>query len=942
MPNLLQVQVALKRPIKGNPDATLSYTVPAHLHSQVQTGQMVWVPLQNQFVQGVILSLSPYPTNADYRLRDIADIADPEAIIPPIGLELARAVADHILVSLYDVLTLMLPPGTAQTAAWTWRVTPAGLDADLASLPEQERGMLYYLRKQGETTEQELQRVLHGSKQKLREIWEHLEERGFIAQGIQRSKPKVKPRMQRTARLLTTPEETPAILDKIARSPKQQAVVDWMADQTIGELAPPLTIPVGEIYQATGGNLSVLRSLETKHILVLETREVWRSPLVNEYVLPDSAPPLTTGQRHVWEQVAQALDSLFPSPSPPSPSSPSPSPPAPSPIQGEGEPSQSFRFPSPACGGRARDGGDARRDVACNVSPTRATSESSPSPPAPSPIQGEGEPQYSHHAVVREKQGRIFLLHGVTGSGKTEIYMRAVARVLRRGLQALILVPEIALTAQLVRRFAARFPEQLAVLHSQLSAGERYDEWRRVRQGKAQVVIGSRSAIFAPLARPGVIIVDEEHEPSYKQDDHPRYHARDVALMLGTLAKCVVILGSATPSVESYYAANHADYTLLSMPERVGTIDRGDGLIRSQPLPLPHVSLIDMRRELEQDNRSIFSRPLQTALAEVLERGEQAMLFLNRRGAAAFVMCRDCGYVATCPACGTSLVMHYDEHQASPNTTPTLACHACSHREIVPAFCPQCLSPNIKSFGVGTQRVEQEVVRLFPHARPLRWDRDTATGKGAHSRLLDQFLRHEADVLVGTQMIARGLDLPRVSLVGVVAADTGLFLPDFRSGERTFQLLTQVAGRAGRRSSGAKVIIQTYNPEHYALQAAREHDYLHFYQQEIGFRWQAQYPPYGRLVRFLKIHKSLATAEHAAETLAGNLIAAIKRNKLNGWRVIGPAPATIQRIRGRWRWHLLLWIPSDIPDTTNTLARLLDEFSPMHGWTIDVDPVHVL
>jgi primosomal protein N' (replication factor Y) len=879
MPTLLQAQVALKRPIKGNPDATLSYAIPIHLRDQVQLGQLVWVPLQNQFVQGVILSLAHSPSpNTDYRLRDIADIADPEAIIPPIGLELARAVADHIFVSLYDVLTLMLPPGTAQTAAWTWRVTPAGLDADLASLPEQERGILYYLRKQGETTEQELQRVLHGSKQKLRATWEHLLERGFIAQGIQRSKPKVKPRMQRTARLLTTPEETPAILDKITRSTKQQTVVDWMAAQPTGELATPPAIPVGEIYKATGGNLSVLRSLETKQILELETREVWRSPLVNEYVPPDSPPPLTTGQRQVWEQVAQALDTLFPS----------------------------------------------------------------PAPPAPVPIQSKGEPQHLHHPVVKEGQGRIFLLHGVTGSGKTEIYMRAVARVLRRGLQALILVPEIALTAQLVRRFAARFPEHLAVLHSQLSAGERYDEWRRVRQGKAQVVIGSRSAIFAPLARPGVIIVDEEHEPSYKQDDHPRYHARDVALMLGALAKGVVILGSATPSVESYYAANQGYYTLLSMPERVGTIDRGDGLIRSQPLPLPHVALIDMRRELEQDNRSIFSRPLQTALAEVLEQGEQAMLFLNRRGAAAFVMCRDCGYVATCPSCGTSLVLHYADHYESPNTTSTLACHACSHREIVPSFCPQCLSPNIKSFGVGTQRVEQEVVRLFPHARPLRWDRDTATGKGAHSRLLDQFLRHEADVLVGTQMIARGLDLPRVSLVGVVAADTALFLPDFRSGERTFQLLTQVAGRAGRRSSGAKVIIQTYTPEHYALQAAREHDYRHFYQQEIGFRRQAQYPPYGRLVRFLTMHKSQATAAHAAETLAGTLHAAIKRNHLAGWRVIGPAPATIQQIRGRWRWHLLLRIPSDIPDTTTTLATLLDEFSPMSGWTIDVDPVHVL
>jgi primosomal protein N' (replication factor Y) len=538
----------------------------------------------------------------------------------------------------------------------------------------------------------------------------------------------------------------------------------------------------------------------------------------------------------------------------------------------------------------------------------------------------------------------------VTGSGKTEIYLRAIGRVLRQGQQALVLVPEIALTAQLVRRFAARFPGRLAVLHSGLGLGERYDEWRRLRHGKAQLAIGSRSAVFAPLPNLGLIIVDEEHEASYKHDGAPRYHARDVARRLAAISGSVLILGSATPSVESYAQARAGDLELLELPERVGMASDANNMPRSVALPLPPVRIVDMRREIQQGHRSIFSRPLQQALAAALDQREQVILFLNRRGAAAFVMCRDCGHVVACPNCSSPLVVHYEEGlgggSPAPNPQPStphlLVCHSCNHRELVPAHCPECWSPRVKSFGVGTQRVVEEVAALFPEARALRWDRDSVGRKGDHTRMLDRFLAHEADVLVGTQMIAKGLDLPLVSVVGVVAADTGLHLPDFRAGERTFQLLTQVAGRAGRRSAGAQVVIQTYTPDHYALLAAQEHDYQAFFSQEIAFRRQTGYPPFSRLVRFVYASASDERSRRAAEDLAAEirrLAAALDLStgaepRLGEWGVIGPAPAFFHRQRNRFRWHLLL--------RAQNPGALLDALRIPPGWALDIDPAHML
>ncbi|HMO59695.1 MAG TPA: primosomal protein N', partial [Roseiflexaceae bacterium] len=525
-----------------------------------------------------------------------------------------------------------------------------------------------------------------------------------------------------------------------------------------------------------------------------------------------------------------------------------------------------------------------------------------------------------------------FLLHGVTGSGKTEIYLRAIARTLRHGRQALVLVPEIALTAQLVRRFAARFPGRLAVLHSGLALGERYDEWRRLRRGEAALAIGSRSAIFAPLPDLGLIIVDEEHDPAYKLDSAPRYHARDIAIELAAISGAVLVLGSATPSVESYYAAQIRRITLLELPDRVGMARGSDGLPRSEALPLPPVTIVDMRRELQAGNRSIFSKPLQQAMTAALERNEQVILYLNRRGSAAFVLCRDCGHVVACPNCSSPLTVHDDEQAGMPPSL--LICHACNHREEVPALCPNCWGRRIRSFGIGTQRVVDEVTALFPAARSLRWDRDSISRKGDHTRMLDRFLNHQADVLVGTQMIAKGLDLPLVSVVAVSLKKTGLHLPDFRATERSFQLLTQVAGRAGRRSSGARVVMQTYTPDHYVLRAAQEHDFHGFYRQEIAFRRQADYPPFSRLVRYLYSSASDAAGRKAAEALAGRLRQAAQRLLGDEWGIIGPAPAFFHRQRNRYRWHLLL--------RTRHPALLLEAFDPGPGWVVDVDPINVL
>jgi primosomal protein N' (replication factor Y) len=517
--------------------------------------------------------------------------------------------------------------------------------------------------------------------------------------------------------------------------------------------------------------------------------------------------------------------------------------------------------------------------------------------------------------TLAEGKSKVFLLHGVTGSGKTEVYLQALAETVRRGKKGIALVPEIALTPQTIERFAARFPHRVAVLHSKLSLGEQFDEWQRLRKGDFDVVIGSRSAIFAPQPNLGLIVIDEEQEWTYKQQDKsPRYHARAVALKLAELSGATVILGSATSDVESFHRAQKGDYHLLELPERVTPYDGS---------ALPQVEIVDMREELKAGNQSLFSTSLFQAMGQAIANKEQVILFLNRRGAASFIQCRSCGFVMRCRRCDVPLSYHLTEDR--------LVCHQCNYNIKVPESCPQCGRRRIKFLGVGTQKLEQEVGYTFPQAKLLRWDSDVTRGRHAHDEILAKFRAHDADILIGTQMVAKGLDLPLVTLVGVVSADTALNLPDFRSGERTFQLLSQVAGRAGRGTKGGKVIIQTYSPEHYAIRAAAGHDYAAFYEQEIEYRRQLHNPPFNQLAGLTYNHTNDALCQREAERMKRFLEQEIAAKGISGIEIIGPAPAFIHRLRGRFRWQLVL--------RGTELSAFLSPLPLPPGWTVDIDPM---
>jgi primosomal protein N' (replication factor Y) len=512
----------------------------------------------------------------------------------------------------------------------------------------------------------------------------------------------------------------------------------------------------------------------------------------------------------------------------------------------------------------------------------------------------------------------VFLLFGVTGSGKTEIYLRALAQVIAAGKRGICLIPEIALTQQTVERFANRFPGRVAVLHSGLSPGEQFDEWQWIMEGNCDVVIGPRSALFAPLPNLGLIIIDEEHEWTYKQEDKsPRYHARDVAIKLAQLSDAVVILGSATPDIGSFHKAQQGEYYLIQLKERI--TPRGYS-------PLPEVSIVDLREELKAGNTSLFSRSLLAAMKETLAQGEQIILFLNRRGTATFVRCRNCGFVFRCPRCSVALTYHSVEKK--------LICHRCRYSIPVSPSCPRCFRRHLRFLGIGTQRIEEEARHFFPEARLLRWDRDVITKRYAHEELLKNFRNHKSDVLIGTQMIAKGLNLPQVTLAGVISADTGLNFPDFRSSERTFQLLCQVAGRAGRGVKAGRVIIQTYSPDNYIIEAAAKHDYLGFYYKEIDYRRRYNYPPFSQLVRLVYSHTDEELCRREVERVYRLILEERARKDMIDFNVIGPVPTFAFRARGRYRWQLFL----RGPDST----RMLSRFTLPRGWTIDVDPVGVV
>ncbi len=534
------------------------------------------------------------------------------------------------------------------------------------------------------------------------------------------------------------------------------------------------------------------------------------------------------------------------------------------------------------------------------------------------------EEQQQAYNTVRDKlekrESGVILLQGITSSGKTEIYLQAIDFALQQGKSAIVIVPEIALTPQTVERFKSRFEQGVAVLHSRLSAGERYDQWLKVYHGQCRIVIGARSAVFAPVKNLGLIVIDEEHEHSYKQEDEPRYHAREVAVKRSEIEKAVVVLGSATPSLESYYQAQQGTYELVKLTKRID--DR----------PLAKVRIIDLKEEIKKFRRLLtFSHVLIAAIRNRLTEKQQVILFLNRRGFSPFIICRKCGFVLRCHHCSTALTYH--------QLGDRLMCHSCDYTQITPRDCPECHKPQIRFGGIGTQRVESQIARFFPSAVIRRMDTDVTSLKGIHKQIFDAFKARKIDILVGTQMIAKGLDFPNVTLVGVISADVALHLPDFRAGERTFQLLTQVAGRAGRGEVPGQVIIQTLTPEHPAIRAAATQNYDLFAQQELAIRKELDYPPYEHFINLTFRSRN----PQKAELVAHRYRKMLEEKVSEPIRLFGPIPAPIQRLRGFYRWQLLVRAPEvklmipPIKDSFKQLGKPAGVIS-----TIDVNPLDLL
>jgi primosomal protein N' (replication factor Y) len=522
---------------------------------------------------------------------------------------------------------------------------------------------------------------------------------------------------------------------------------------------------------------------------------------------------------------------------------------------------------------------------------------------------------------IHSKRFSPFLLYGVTGSGKTEIYLRAIEEVLAQGREAIILVPEISLTPQLLSRFKDRFGDNLALLHSGLGKGERHDQWRRIWKGEVKIAMGARSAIFAPFKNVGIIILDEEHDPSYKQEEKLKYHARDMAVVRAKQAETTLLLGSATPSLESFYNTEKGKFRLLNLPERI------------EGKPLPKVEVVDVKRE-----EGLLSEKLKAALKKNIGDKKQSLLFLNRRGFANFILCPDCGLTFKCPNCSVTLTYHLKDR--------SLQCHYCDYRIPAPGDCPKCQGHRLQGMGIGTERLEQEIKLLFPEAEVERMDHDTTSRRRSHVQILKRLESGSTDILVGTQMIVKGHDFPNVTFVGVVSADTSLHFPDFRSSERTFQLLTQVAGRAGRGEAFGEVVIQTYNPDHYSILRAKDHDYIGFYQEEIQFRKALEYPPFSRMINFRLVGNSEKKTKELADGMGKIGQSLLKKGYGKGIEILGPSTAPFAKMRGKFRWQML---------AKGKSSQLLHQFakdlaSAMEGrmkgvgvnLDIDVDPVFIL
>jgi primosomal protein N' (replication factor Y) len=850
-------------------EGTFHYHIPAELAGRLQIGHLVEVSFGQQKAQAVILA---FDLRAPVReTKPIIRVIDREPVVGEIHLALAQWLSRTYLAPLAECVRLFIPPGLSKRGDVL--ITPVIEPGLIEAATDTQARLLGALARRGPLRRRQIARALP------RRDWQaavaQLAERGLLLRAPVLDPPSVRAKQVRMVELGGQPERVEEIIarhfdfEQIPANRQGAALRRAAILRLLAGERKP--IRVGEIYAAIeGSGIGDLRVLAEDDLIAMREEEVWRDPLEGITFVADSPPRLTPDQEAAWEVVRAELEK----------------------------------------------------------------------PGAARPI----------------------LLHGVTGSGKTEIYLRAVAHVLEQGRSAIVLVPEIALTPQTVRRFGARFPGRMGLIHSKLSTGERYDTWRRARSGQIDLVTGPRSALFTPLDNLGLIVIDECHDDSYKQDEAPTslpyYHTVPTAVELARLHGGLVLMGSATPNVTTYTRAavsdsqEEAGYTLLELPARIMGhrraieaqavyyhIDRtrythlSDDPDEAVMIDLPPVQIVDMRQELRAGNRSIFSRALTAELEATLARGEQAILFLNRRGTATYVFCRACGHTLRCPNCEIPLTWH-TYHDSQHHRQGMLVCHHCNHREDHPETCPECGSEQIRFFGGGTERIEQEVSRWFPQARPIRWDRDTTGGKDTHAALLEQFVNGQADVLIGTQMVAKGLDLPLVTLVGVISADTALYLPDYRSGERTFQLLTQVAGRAGRGLLGGKVIIQTYVPDHYAVRAAAEHNFHAFYEQELRYRGEMGYPPYSRLARLLIRAESKQAAQQEAERLHAVLSQRIAEQGLSSTFLIGPAPCFYPRRGYFYRWHVIVRGP--------TPTAILGDLRTSHLLRIDVDPVSLL
>ncbi len=895
----------------------LTYIVPAELEGTIRVGQLVAIPYGERLVEGLIWEIITsvgavihsarssshgHDQSGSYKtgnglpgdpmsnlspsvgalvdsqyvastLRPIHAILDPEPALLPHQMTLAQWISEYYVTPLPQVALMMLPPGLMQRSRIVLRLAEQESEAIEAAIQDaslQTRALIGLLLAEGEVNVERLKTMLGPKRAKA--ILKEIKTSELVVRDAQLDAPRAKARTKRVVRLVAQGEKleewrqrTEAILQNHLQSVKPVPIEpDSMGcyssaidrKKRRGEILDPWVV-------GTTATLTVIEqdkdSLRAQHQLAAVDL-LQQNKHTNAYWTPNAlckASSLTTAQLQqlVREQIL-SIETV-----------------------------------------------EVRRDPLAE----RTLDPSMP-------LQLTPDQQHALDCIIGpDYQPRPILLHGVTGSGKTEVYLQALAAMIAKGKRGIMLVPEIALTTQAVLRVAGRFPGRVAIIHGELGVGERYDEWRRIRNGQVDVVIGARSALFSPVPDLGIIIVDEEHEPAYKQSERkPTYHAREVALMLARILDIPVVLGSATPSVETYYRAQQDHYRLVELPSRVSS-------------SLPSIEIVDLRNELHAGNTSIISRRLHEELGYVLEQRQQAILFLNRRGAASCVLCRDCGYVALCDHCDISMTYHATEQ--------ILLCHYCGQKSKVLRFCPNCQSSSMRYFGLGTEKVQETIQRSFPQARLLRWDRDTARNRRDHEQLLDRFANREADILIGTQMIAKGLDLPGVTLVGVVSADIALNLPDYASSERAFTLLTQVAGRAGRGTEAGRVIIQTFNPQHFAIEAASRHDYHEFYATEIEMRLRYNYPPFRQFAKFTYSHENRHRCQNEALLLYERLDEWINRLALPDTDIVGPAPALMEHLRGKYHWQMIVRGPD-----LHRLLRVVDAA----GWHIDIDPVSTL